>query len=486
MKKALFTLSLTLLVLNICLSQTLVVNNVLAKKDTNGKIVDIHDGNLLAANNQFYLYGSAYGNTNGFTKSNTFECYSSSDLSVWKKSTLTLLKNAPSGIYYRPKVIYNARTKKYVLWFNWYPELWEGKYGVAVSDNPEGPFEILNTDLKIGNKEVGDFSLMVDEDKSAYIVYNTIAGHKIFVEKLNEDYTASSLIISSEIDNDCEAPAMFKRGKYYYILTDKTCCFCGEGTGAKVLMSTNPLSGYMYKGNINRYNGKIRYSANDGNKDTREGVAISGAQAAEVVLPNKAAIDNIKLTVANSRFVSHCISDENGKVIANGPLPAFQLSYKNNNNKWVYINLPKPTITNEYLTYKSFNFKMPSTYTDRIKIQTSDIPYNQQVILSEVEVYKGGKNLALAANHSIVIESKSDTIERNNYEFPIIIPAQQTYVSTIHTEKEDLFIWMGDMWGSREDGIKGHDFQYWYPLSFDADGLILPMKWMDKWSFKIK
>ena len=37
---------------------------------------------------------------------------------------------------------------------------------------------------------------------------------------------------------------------------------------------------------------------------------------------------------------------------------------------------------------------------------------------------------------------------------------------------------MGDRWGSRPDGVKGHDFQYWSrPLEFTADGGILPLQW---------
>jgi hypothetical protein len=37
---------------------------------------------------------------------------------------------------------------------------------------------------------------------------------------------------------------------------------------------------------------------------------------------------------------------------------------------------------------------------------------------------------------------------------------------------------MGDRWGSRPDGIKGHDFQYWSrPLEFEADGMIKQLTW---------
>ncbi len=41
---------------------------------------------------------------------------------------------------------------------------------------------------------------------------------------------------------------------------------------------------------------------------------------------------------------------------------------------------------------------------------------------------------------------------------------------------------MGDLWGSRPDGVKGHNFQYWSsPLQFDNDGMIQQLKWDKQW-----
>jgi hypothetical protein len=57
----------------------------------------------------------------------------------------------PYGIYFRPKVIYNKNTKKYILWVNHLPEdstplaaYGKAGYTVAVSESPEGPFEVIN------------------------------------------------------------------------------------------------------------------------------------------------------------------------------------------------------------------------------------------------------------------------------------------------------------------------------------------------------
>ena len=43
-------------------------------------------------------------------------------------------------------------------------------------------------------------------------------------------------------------------------------------------------------------------------------------------------------------------------------------------------------------------------------------------------------------------------------------------------------VWTGNRWGQAPDGIKGHEPQAWLPLEFDADGAILPMRWLDTWT----
>jgi hypothetical protein len=45
---------------------------------------------------------------------------------------------------------------------------------------------------------------------------------------------------------------MFHRGDLYYALFDSNCCFCPEGSGARVYVSTSPLGPYSLRGNINR------------------------------------------------------------------------------------------------------------------------------------------------------------------------------------------------------------------------------------------
>jgi len=112
-------------------------------------------------------------------------------------------------------------------------------YLVAVSDTPQGPFSVVNEAATLSEGAAGDADIFVDENGTdAYIVYNGwYNDHTISVEKLNESFTDSlgadfnSGLVS---ENKMEAPIMFQRNGYYYMLYGHTCCFCKEGAGAHV------------------------------------------------------------------------------------------------------------------------------------------------------------------------------------------------------------------------------------------------------------
>jgi hypothetical protein len=210
------------------------ISNWRPRVDSGGKILDAHDGCLQKFGDRYYLYGTAYGTTDGFNKNNRYRCYSSADLVTWKFEG-ELLEDPPDGVYYRPYVVFNKSTGKYVLWYNWYATLWNGQYGVATSDTPQGPFVIQNDNVKVANGKPGDLNLLVDDDGSAYLIYTSIADkHSISIEKPASDYLSSTLQNRGFLASGCEAPALFKRQKRYYALFDKCCCFCSEGSGAQV------------------------------------------------------------------------------------------------------------------------------------------------------------------------------------------------------------------------------------------------------------
>lgn len=58
--------------------------------------------------------------------------------------------------------------------------------------------------------------------------------------------------------------------------------------------------------------------------------------------------------------------------------------------------------------------------------------------------------------------------------------AQQNFVVEVQTSGgETEYVWTGDRWMQSPDGLKGHEPQYWFPLSFDEQGRIERVSWID-------
>ncbi|MDR1464661.1 MAG: hypothetical protein LBJ11_05105 [Oscillospiraceae bacterium] len=95
-----------------------------------------------------------------------------------------------------PRVVYNDTTKQYVLWWH------EGDLGgsrqamaaVAVSESPTGPFRFLHAGTMPveGQERVYDLALLVDADKTGWLVYTsdgTDGSRSLCAVRLDENYT---------------------------------------------------------------------------------------------------------------------------------------------------------------------------------------------------------------------------------------------------------------------------------------------------------
>ena len=230
----------------------MVVDNTQPRRDVAGEIMDAHDGCLQMFGPRFYLYGTAYGTNDGYNNNNRFRVYTSPDLEQWTFAG-ELLNEQPVGVYYRPCVVFNPSTRKFVLWYNWYLDSWEGQTGVAVSDTPVGPFTIVNTNVHLSCAHAGDGSLFVDDDGVGYYIYTAIdKGYTVRVERLTPDFLAGTGETSSILAVGVEAPLLFRRDGLYYALFGPRCAFCREGSEVQVLISTAPLGPFRLAGHINR------------------------------------------------------------------------------------------------------------------------------------------------------------------------------------------------------------------------------------------
>jgi len=71
------------------------------------------------------------------------------------------------------------------------------------------------------------------------------------------------------------------------------------------------------------------------------------------------------------------------------------------------------------------------------------------------------------------------------------IPAQQTHIVAYRSMTKSAsssswqYLWQGDRWQSAPDGLKGHDFSYWGPLTFDSEGEIQPLDFQDAFTIDV-
>lgn len=254
--------------------------------DTDGKPINAHGFGVLFHEGVYYWYGElkegrtylpmvnkAWGGTR--VVAGGVACYSSQNLYDWKNEGIALPSNAKDpthdlaceNVIERPKVIYNARTKKFVMWLHQdSPDYKAARSGVAVSDTPTGPFQYLGsvrpnagatpvnanehpipengrspfTQNSKGGQMARDMTLFVDDDGKAYHIYSSENNETLHIALLADDYLKHSGTFARVFPGrKMEAPAVFKRnGKYYLIASG---CTGWDPNPARSAMAENIL-----------------------------------------------------------------------------------------------------------------------------------------------------------------------------------------------------------------------------------------------------
>lgn len=192
--------------------------------DTDGNPIAAHGAGLMYFEGTYYWYGEARKSFHSFPG---FPCYSSKDLFNWKYEGFALkpeLKDKShelyeSNIIERPKVVYNAKTKKFVMWMH----VEDSKYqkanaGVATSDSPTGPFTFIKS-IRPNGHESRDMSLFQDDDGKAYLIHASEKNSTQHINLLTDDYLdVEGTYNRTWIYQWREVPTIFKhKGKYYSI-----------------------------------------------------------------------------------------------------------------------------------------------------------------------------------------------------------------------------------------------------------------------------
>nr|XP_012573684.1 uncharacterized protein LOC101505714 isoform X2 [Cicer arietinum] len=207
--------------------------------DTDGNPIQAHGGGILfdENSNTYYWYGEYKDGLTYFAHKNKgparvdiigVGCYSSKDLWTWKKEGIVLAAEKTnkthdlhkSNVLERPKVIYNKKTKKYVMWMHIDSANYaKASVGIALSDTPIGPFEYLGSRRPHGYQS-RDMTIFKDEDNVAYLIYSSEQNNVMHIGPLTEDYlNVTSVMTRIFVGQRREAPAMFKHKGTYYMVT---------------------------------------------------------------------------------------------------------------------------------------------------------------------------------------------------------------------------------------------------------------------------
>jgi hypothetical protein len=208
-------------------------------KDVNGRPINAHGGGILYFNKRYYWFGEIKkGKTTRAADITTWEdyrvsaggvsCYSSNNLLHWKFEGVALAPNTKdsssdlhiSKVIERPKVIYNKRTRKFVMWMH--IDRYDYSFsraGVAVSNTPAGPYHYLKS-VNPNGQMSRDMTLFKDEDGSAYLIYSSENNKTMQVCLLSDDYLSPTATYTRILAGaNREAPAMFRFQKKYYLIT---------------------------------------------------------------------------------------------------------------------------------------------------------------------------------------------------------------------------------------------------------------------------
>lgn len=267
--------------------------------DDNGIHINAHGGGILFHNGKYYWFGEhKVEGKKGNRAWVGVHCYSSGDLYNWKDEGIALrVSMDPESpitegcIIERPKVIFNRKTGKFVMWFHL--ELKgqgysAAKTGVAVSDYIAGPYNfikavnpnagqwpvnypeelktktfpdslkpwseawvqavkdgmILQRDFEKGQM-ARDMTLFVDHDGTAWHIHASEENLTLHISELTADYLDFSgryLRVIPAGHN--EAPAIFRHNEKYFMITSG--CTGWAPNAARLLVADNVLGEWEY------------------------------------------------------------------------------------------------------------------------------------------------------------------------------------------------------------------------------------------------
>ena len=166
--------------------------------DDRGQHVQAHGGGIIKLGDTYYWFGEQ--RARGLDRKLRYvSCYSSKDLAHWSFRNNVIKTANPDPavlgthwILERPKVFYNAKTKKFVMYMHLDGNGTTGgeysvaRVGVATCDTIDGDYKFLKDFRPLGH-ESRDIGQFIDDDGTAYLIFED-RPNGFHIARLSEDY----------------------------------------------------------------------------------------------------------------------------------------------------------------------------------------------------------------------------------------------------------------------------------------------------------
>jgi beta-xylosidase len=231
--------------------------------DLDGVPIQAHGGGILYDQGTYYWFGenkdtvTHQRSTVGFNVDAVgVSCYASTDLYNWENKGIVLPSvKTPvehelhtSKIIERPKVIYNALSKKYVMFMHIDTNDYKyARVGIAISDTPAGAYQYIGSIIP-HDSDSRDMTVFKDDDGKAYLVHSSGWNATLYIGELSSDYCQTSGIFTKNFPKRYrEAPAVLKYRHNYYLVTSG--CTGWDPNSAEYALSENILGPWKVMGN---------------------------------------------------------------------------------------------------------------------------------------------------------------------------------------------------------------------------------------------
>lgn len=192
--------------------------------DQRGKHIQAHGGGVIKVGDNYYWFGEDRSEDNAPDK-RYVACYASKDLVNWvfRNQVVQLADPEHLGekwVLERPKVFYNAQTKKFVM----YVHLDSGNYrfarvGILTCDTFDGNYKYLKS-IRPLDQESRDIGQFIDDDGSAYLIFESRPTKGFFIAKLSADFLSVEKKICF-IKAPLEGGALVHYNGLYYLIGSK-------------------------------------------------------------------------------------------------------------------------------------------------------------------------------------------------------------------------------------------------------------------------